>query len=159
MSTSVDPVAGRPRTDRRRPRARYAVALVAIAGAIMWLIASGMSGSLVYLRDVSDAVERRAELGDSQFRMAGQVVSGSIRDRRDGVAFVVTDGEAQAPVELAGDPPDLFEDCAPVVVEGRWRGATFQGDRVMIRHGNRYSDKEYDAPVVPGTGCPDPEKL
>jgi cytochrome c-type biogenesis protein CcmE len=148
--------APRPRTGIR---ARYVVALVVCVGAIVWLIASSLSDSLVYLRDVSYAVENRNDLGTSTFRMAGQVVPGSIEDQESGVAFSLTDGDATASVDLAGDPPDLFEECAPVVVEGRWRGDTFAGDRLLIRHGNEYSEKEYDAPVLERTGCPDPANL
>ena len=43
----------------------------------------------------------------------------------------------------SGDPPGLFKDGAPVVCEGRWsKGAAFDSDRILIKHGNEYKPPE-----------------
>ena len=40
---------------------------------------------------------------------------------------------------MQGDPPDLFKNCAPVVVEGHWaRRRRSSVDRILIRHGATY---------------------
>jgi cytochrome c-type biogenesis protein CcmE len=120
-----------------------AVAVVAIVG-----LAVALSQNVVYFRTVSEAVnERNDGGGDGRFRMAGEVVPGSVEETATGVRFRVTDGDATAEVEHQGDPPDLFEAGAPVVCEGRWGDdATFDSDRILIRHGN-----EYDPPDVEGS--------
>lgn len=138
-------------------KARYIVALVVCLGAVVWLIVGGLAGSVVYLRDVSYAVEHRSETGAKTFRMGGQVVPGSIEEVPTGVRFAMSDGKATAEVDLAGDPPDLFKDCVPVVVEGSWKGETFAGDRLLIRHGNEYKPEGYVPPAVKDGTCPDPE--
>ena len=120
-----------------------AVAVVAIVG-----LAVALSQNVVYFRTVSEAVDEHADGGgDGRFRMAGEVVPGSVEETRGGVRFEVTDGEATAAIVHEGDPPDLFRAGAPVVCEGRWGdGDTFESDRILIRHGN-----EYDPPEVDGS--------
>lgn len=115
------------------------------AGAVAAIVvlAVVLSENVVYFRTVSEAVEQRADQGADRFRLAGEVVSGSIEEVRGGVRFDVTDGTETATVVHQGDPPDLFEDGAPIVCEGRWgRTGAFASDRIMIRHGNEYTPPE-----------------
>jgi cytochrome c-type biogenesis protein CcmE len=121
-----------------------AVAVIAIVG-----LAVALSQNVVYFRTVSEAVDERADGGgDGRFRMAGEVVPGSVEETGRGVRFEVTDGKATAAVVHRGDPPDLFKAGAPVVCEGNWAdGGTFASDRILIRHGN-----EYEPPDVEGEG-------
>jgi cytochrome c-type biogenesis protein CcmE len=119
---------------------RYVFASVLCVGVVAWLLIGGLAKNIVYLRPVSYAVTHRAQEGTSTFRMAGQVLPGSIDEKTTtGVKFVMTDGTASAPVNLLGTPPDLFGPCQPVVVEGKWDGTTFLGDRLLVRHGAEYS--------------------
>jgi cytochrome c-type biogenesis protein CcmE len=104
--------------------------------------------NVVYLRPVSYAVQHRDDLGSRTFRMGGTVVAGSIVRTRDGARFSATEGGATAKVDYRGGPRDLFRDCAPVVVQGHWDGATFDADRLLIRHGSNY-----DASKRVTTGC------
>ena len=135
-------------------RARYIAAAIVCAGVVAWLLIGGLAANIVYLRPVSYAVAHRAQQGTRSFRMAGQVEPGTIVATAGGVKFSVTDGTAAARVTLLGSPPDLFKDCAPVVVEGRWAGTTFLGDRLLIRHGSAYSPKAYKVPHVRDAKCP-----
>lgn len=137
----------RPAAPPRRFRARYAVAGVVCAGAVVWMLGVALRENVVYLRPVSEAVARREEQGTKRFRIGGEVVAGSVRETADGVRFEMTDGEATVAVAHAGDPPDLFDEGAPVVCEGRWDGDTFASDRLLIRHGS-----EYRPPDVGGEG-------
>jgi cytochrome c-type biogenesis protein CcmE len=139
-------------------KARYIVAALACAGVVAWLLIGGLAANIVYLRPVSYAVAHREQQGTHTFRMAGQVEPGSIVETAGGVKFAMTDGGAAARVTLQGSPPDLFKDCAPVVVEGKWAGTTFLGERLLIRHGSNYSPKAYKVPHVKDAKCP-PESV
>lgn len=123
----------------RRPRLRYWVAAVVCIVAIGLLVFQVLSPNLVYFRTPTEALERREEEGTRRFRLAGNVVDGSVRESDDGVRFEVTDGESTVVVAHRGDPPQLFKDGAPVVCEGRWSGERFASDRIMIKHGEEYS--------------------
>lgn len=125
--------------EARKPRrTRYVVAAALCLGAIGFLIFGGLRDNIVYFRTVSEAVDERAEAGDSRLRMAGTVVAGSVARSGDGVSFTVSEGGRHAKVFHRGDPPELFADDAPVVCEGRWDGETFRSDRIMIKHGSTY---------------------
>jgi cytochrome c-type biogenesis protein CcmE len=130
---------------RRKVKARYVVAALVCAAVVAWLLVVGLAKNIVYLRPVSYAVTHRAQQGTRPFRMAGQVEPDSIHATANGVRFVMTDGTVFAPVNLQGSPPALFKDCAPVVVEGKWAGITFMGERLLIRHGASYSPSKKDA--------------
>lgn len=123
----------------RRPRLRYWVAFAVCVTAIGLLIFQALSPNLVYFRTPSQAIERREAEGTRRFRLAGNVVPGSVNEVSNGVRFDVTDGEATVAVTHRGDPPQLFKDGAPVVCEGRWDGKRFASDRIMIKHGAEYS--------------------
>lgn len=132
--------------DRRRRRALFAVGLCGVAVVAIVVLALVLSENVVYFRTVSEAVEERVDQGTDRFRMAGEVVPGSVVETPRGVRFRVTDGKATATVVHTGDPPELFEAGAPIVCEGRWgSGSAFDSDRIMIRHGNEYRPPEVDS--------------
>lgn len=131
----------------RRTRALIAVGLCAFAVVAIVVLGVVLSENVVYFRPVSEAIARRESDGTKRFRIAGEVVDGSVVETRDGVRFRITDGKATATIAHRGDPPSLFEDGAPVVCEGRWSGTTFASDRILIRHGN-----EYEPPSVDDSG-------
>jgi len=127
-------------SDRRRRRALLAVALCALAVVAIVALTVVLSENVVYFRTVSEAVAQRREQGEDRFRLAGEVVPGSITQTNDGVRFRVTDAKATATVVHVGDPPQLFKAGAPIVCEGKWgTGKEFDSDRIMIRHGNEYT--------------------
>ena len=140
---------------KRRIKARYVVASVLCLGVVAWLLIGGLAANIVYLRPVSYAVAHRAQQGTHRFRIAGQVKPHTIKAQPDGVNFAITDGKASAEIALRGSQgvPDLFKECAPVVVEGHWEGTTFLGDRVLIRHGSEYSAKARTEKIT-NDGCP-----
>jgi cytochrome c-type biogenesis protein CcmE len=127
-------------------KGRYIAAAIVCLVAVLWMVRL-MADNVVYLDPVSKAVANREEKGDRRFRMGGSVVPGSIEERGSDVDFVVTEGGAIAAVSYDGAPPELFEDCAPVVVEGHWQGETFLANRLLIRHGNEYEPPEEGAPA------------
>jgi cytochrome c-type biogenesis protein CcmE len=113
------------------------------------VLAVVLSSNVVYFRTVTEAVRNRSDEGTSRFRLAGAVVEGSVRETARGVRFEVTDGKNTVAVRHTGDPPDLFEEGAPVVCEGHWvttaRSAPFQSDRILIKHGAEYEPPKVDA--------------
>ncbi len=133
-------------TPRAQPRARYIVAALVCIGAVIAVVilAFALSGNVVYFRTVSEATQARDD--DGRFRIAGAVVPGSVKTTDEGVAFEVTDGQETLSVIHKGDTPQLFEDGAPVVCEGKWgRGDAFASDRIMIKHGEDYTPPKVNA--------------
>ena len=135
---------------RSRRRRRAIVAGAGCASAIVAIVALAvvLSENVVFFRTVSEAVQHRPSEQGDRLRVAGAVVPGTIAETRNGVRFQITDGKATIPIVQQGDAPGLFKDGAPVVCEGRWsKGAAFDSDRILIKHGN-----EYKPPKVQTTG-------
>lgn len=130
----------------KKRRAIVALSLCGVAVAAIVALTVVLSNNVVYFRTVSEAVASRKADGDSRFRMAGEVVPGSVQETKTGVKFEITDGKKTASVVHVGDPPSLFKDGAPVVCEGHWGSkAAFASDRIMIRHGNDYEPPDVDS--------------
>jgi cytochrome c-type biogenesis protein CcmE len=119
-------------------RLRWAIAALVCLGAAIWMLVI-LQKNVVLFEPVSKAVAAREEQGDRPLKMSGLVVPGSIHTSEDDdVRFVLTEGGETAPVRFSGSPPDLFADCAPVVVQGSWNGTTFVSDQLLIKHGSDY---------------------
>lgn len=134
---------------KRKKRAIVALSLCGVAVVAIVVLTVVLSNNVVYFRTVSEAVSERKSDTDSRFRMAGEVVPGTVQETKAGVKFEITDGKKTATVVHVGDPPSLFKDGAPVVCEGRWgTGAAFASDRIMIRHGSEYEPPDVDSDSV-----------
>lgn len=151
--TDATPTPLAPSASRRTRYIVAAVICVLVVGGLLWF---GLSRNIVYFRTASEAVNTRTATGSARFRLAGAVVPGSVRETADGVEFQVTDGATTVPVVHKGDPPELFKEGAPVVCEGNWsKGAAFDSDRIMIKHGNEYTPPTVSittpTPAAPGS--------
>ena len=119
------------------------IGAVGVVALVATLAATSLSSGLTYYFYPSEAVAQRADFPDgTRFRLAGNVVEGSITETDRTISFVVTDGAADIPVELDGRVPPLFADGVPVLVEGAWQGDLFVADEALIRHDENYSVPE-----------------
>ena len=137
-------------------KTRYIVALVICVGAIGWMVSS-LSANLNYMTTVTEAVKDRGGKGGELFRAGGVVKKGSVSSKsRNGAVFVLTDGPSSMNVNLEATPPDLFRECAPIIVQGRWKDRLFVGEQVIVQHGATYDDKKHPVgKTLVAAGCPD----
>jgi cytochrome c-type biogenesis protein CcmE len=148
---------GAPRFDRSRLRLGLVIAV--ICGALAFLVLQGLGNATTYFYNVDEAVARRGDLGDDRFRLQGTVVPGSVRQAADEVAFSVEFACATIDVRHQGDPPELFADGIPVVLEGGFASggaaATYASDRILVRHTSEYRTEEADRLALAAEqGCP-----
>ncbi|MGH9268504.1 MAG: cytochrome c maturation protein CcmE, partial [Acidimicrobiales bacterium] len=106
--------------------------------ALSFLLWKGLDDATLYFRTADEALAQKASLGDRRFRIEGAVVAGSVQVRGDEVAFVIEENDGRVPVVHRGDPPELFRDMIPVVLEGRFEGDVYRSDRIMVKHTNQY---------------------
>jgi cytochrome c-type biogenesis protein CcmE len=113
---------------------------VVVAGLLLW---QGLSNATVYFKTVDEAVAQRRTLGDRRFRLEGIVQAGSVHEdeAKRGVDFVVEENDAEVRVHHMGDPPELFREGLPVVLEGHFAGARFDSDRILVKHTAEYRQK------------------
>jgi cytochrome c-type biogenesis protein CcmE len=120
--------------------------LFGIAGVIALVVAitfTGLNDNLTYYLYPNEAVSQRIDFSDGErFRLAGEVVAGSVVEQGEDLAFEVTDGSATIPVVLTNTPPPLFNEEVPVLLEGSWSGDVFTADLALIRHDENYETPE-----------------
>lgn len=120
--------------------------LFGIVGVIALVVAitiAGLNDNLTYYLYPNEAVAQRSDFPDGErFRLAGQVVAGSLTEEEDDLVFTVTDGSATIPVVLLNTPPPLFNEEVPVLLEGYWSGDLFTAESALIRH-----DENYEVPA------------
>jgi cytochrome c-type biogenesis protein CcmE len=114
-----------------------AVAIALVSGFVIW---NGLSAATTFFYNVDEAVERRDELADERFRMQGTVVPGSLEEEDAGATFDLVFNGVVARVENVGNPPELFREGMPVVVEGSWTGEVFASDEILVRHDETYEE-------------------
>ena len=116
--------------------------VVGVVALVVAITMVGLNDNITYYLYPNEAVSQRSEFPDGErFRLAGQVVSGSLEEQDDDLVFSVTDGSATIPVVLLNTPPPLFNEEVPVLLEGYWSGDTFTAESALIRH-----DENYEVP-------------
>lgn len=114
-------------------------ALAVAVAIVIVLVITTLGDNLTYYLTPTEAVDRRAEFGDTgRFRLGGLVVPGTLDDQGSVKVFDVTDGATTVTVELEGSTPPLFAEDVGVVVEGHWSGPTFAADLALVRHDENY---------------------
>lgn len=132
---------------------RYRLLVVALGGVTLILVGllvfGNLNRNLVYYLTPAEALDRRVEFADGRrFQLGGLVLAGSVFDTGESLRFIVTSGsEPGSPavsVLHVGAPAQLFRPGIGVVLEGRWRGAQFVSDTMIVKHDETY------APPTPG---------
>lgn len=138
--------APRPRRAYDGSRLRLGLVIAAVAGAIAFLLIQGLGSATTYFRNADEAVSDRASLGEDRFRLQGTVVEGTLRPEGEAVAFQVAYDCAFVSVRHVGDPPELFKEGIPVVLEGAFAAGTedYESDRILVRHTSEYRTEEAD---------------
>jgi cytochrome c-type biogenesis protein CcmE len=139
--TGTNPRQPSPAPPRARHRLRLFVVGAVLVGAVVFLLAEGLSNSLDYFDTVNQALTQKATLGTSNFRLEGTVVPGSIRNTAVGTDFTVSGGGHAVPVENTGSPPELFQPGIPVVAVGHFASAgstVFLSNQILVKHSASY---------------------
>lgn len=127
---------------RRGLDLRLLVAALAIAGAVAYLMYTGLQSTAAsYFVTVSELQQRAAEVEGKRVRVGGEVVPGSIRMGGPGepIHFEVTDGTSRLAVVYEGVLPDIFADGRHVIVEGTFRaGQPIAADTLLTQCPSRF---------------------
>lgn len=129
-----------------RSRLRLGILIAVVCGGLAFLVLQGLGNATTYFRNADEALAQRSELGERRFRLQGTVVPGSVSAAGDDVAFRVEYHCQSVAVRHQGDPPELFADGIPVVLEGAFAAGTdtYASDRIFVRHTSEYRTEEAD---------------
>ena len=143
LSPREQPPTGAPATSGARRWVGIVVVVAVVAG-IGFVLFRGLSNATVFFYNADVAVQKRAETGDRRIRIQGNVVKESIVKLDHGVRFDVKFNGVVVGIDNSSDPPDLFGPTIPVVVEGKWNGERFAGDKILVKHDEKYDEKNKD---------------
>ena len=134
-----------------RQRRMALVGALAVAGAALGFVAFGNIGeNLVYYWNPTQLVQAGDKSIGATIRLGGVVKGGTVDWRPDdeALAFVVSDGAEEVPVQCSGAPPQMFREGIGVVVEGTMTpGGIFKSSRLMVKHSNEYKAPKEGASV------------
>lgn len=134
------------------PKAKFIAGVAIIAGAIIWLAATGFEGAQAYYKTVDELYQMGDDAYKYRLKVAGQVVEGSIARRQGRVDFVISQKGKDLKVCYSGDNPlpDTFKDHAQVVVEGRYRReGDFQAEALQAKCASKYEAMDKGEPPAP----------
>lgn len=128
--------------DKRKKKRLYLLLTVfVVGGALLSLVYSSFTGSLVYFYTPSEVTQGAQGLEGKKIRIGGMVQEGTLSKEAGTlkIRFMVTDGDALFPVRYDGLLPDLFREGQGVVVEGIWRtGQDFVATTILAKHSEDY---------------------
>jgi cytochrome c-type biogenesis protein CcmE len=142
---------------------RFAIAGVALVGAVAYLMYTGVRQTAVYYLTIHEFVAKKSTLANEGVRVAGRVALGSVHKRMTAAGEELNfrlidfqgDGQppaaaATVPVHFVGVPPDMFKAAggSDVIVEGTYRGGTIYAQSVLTS-----CPSKYQAADTPGAGA------
>lgn len=131
-------------------KARFAIAAFLLAGAVGYLMYSGIRQAAVYYLTIDEFLAKKESLANEGIRVAGRVELGSVTKRMTPVGEELnfrlgdfrTDGAARptVPVHFVGVAPDMFKAAggSDVIVEGKYRDGTLYAQSVLTSCPSKY---------------------
>lgn len=137
--------APRQRSERRRRNPFAVVVLAVVVVGIGIVVFQGLGNATLYFRNADEAVADHDALGTRRFRLQG-LVTDAPRQVDGTVEFTVAFNAVSVPVVHRGDPPELFRQGLPVVLEGHFGEGSdvFQSDRILVKHTSEYEEDNGD---------------
>ena len=123
---------------------KFIIAIIIIAGAISYLVFSGVKDTMVYYLTIDELQAKVPDVYGERVRVSGIVVPGTIVKGNDGsIEFQITDGSTNIPVKYSGIIPDIFADEVEAVVEGNYTQQNmFEADVLLAKCPTKYESDE-----------------
>lgn len=127
-------------------RFKFILGGIVIIAALAWLGFVGFQESKAYYITVDEYHSLKGEIGDKTFRLAGDVVAGSIDRTKPQMEFVIGSPETTIKVRYIGTEiiPDTFTGGSKALVEGIIApDGTFQAHHIEAKCASKY-EAEYE---------------
>jgi cytochrome c-type biogenesis protein CcmE len=129
------PRSTRPRRKRRWSAPVVLAALLAVGGFVAF---KGLRNASMYFCNVDEVGVKTGCSPTDRFRLQGVVQAGSVKKDGAFTNFIVEYNNKKIPVHHEGDPPELFRENIPVVLEGSIVSGIFDSNLVMVKHSETY---------------------
>jgi cytochrome c-type biogenesis protein CcmE len=125
-------------------QARIIAGIVIIVGLVAYLAFVGFEEGRSYYLTCDQVAASEGDYTNTNLRLAGIVVDGSIRRDGDILVFELTYDGASYPVRYVGsDPvPDTFKDGVEAVVDGQLLAdGSFEGKKIQAKCASKYESE------------------
>lgn len=130
---------------KQKKRIFLILTVVVVGGALIALVFSSFTGSLVYFYTPTEIAAQGDANNGKKVRIGGMVQEGTLVKESGTlkIKFMVTDGTNLFPVSYDGMLPDLFREGQGVIVEGVWNsGQDFVASSILAKHSEDYMPVE-----------------
>ncbi len=134
--TSSDNAPLAPR--KRNTKWGYVAVLIVIVVAGGTIVTQFLTSAIDYYCNVDEVGIREGCESDRSIRVQGTVEKGSLKSVNNSTNFVMIFNEKTIQVVYEGDPGGIFQECIPVVAQGRLVGDVFEATRIEVKHSNAY---------------------
>lgn len=128
-----------PVATRRRNASYISIALIAlvlVGGAV--IVTKFLTSAIDYYCNVDEVGVREGCESGRQLRVQGTVDRGSLTTVDGATAFSLSFNNKTLHVVYSGQPGGIFQECIPVVAQGRLVGGVFEAVRIEVKHSNEY---------------------
>ena len=122
----------------------FAVLMVLIVGALVWLAAGGISDTKTYYKTIAELQQMGGSAHGQRLRVGGAVRPGSIVKNGAQVTFTLhQDNKLLNVVYTGNDPlPDTFKDNAEALADGRMGpDGVFAASKIQAKCASKYEAK------------------
>lgn len=124
----------------RRRKVRFAslaiIALVLIGGSV--IVTRFLTSAVDYYCNVDEIGSRPGCEAGRQLRVQGMVDKNTLASKFGATTFTMSFNNKTMRVVYSGDPGGIFQECIPVVAQGRLVGEVFEAIRIEVKHSNEY---------------------
>ncbi len=135
--------------------AKVFVVFIIVIAAIGYLIISGLEGTFVYSRTISEVRKLGTEVEGQGLRIEGTVVAGSLKksDTSLQASFALADSLGESlEVRFDGVLPDTFKEGMPAMAEGKYNAAGyFEATNVLTKCPSKYEPVPEEGEAVSET--------
>ena len=127
-------------------KVKFIIGGVVIVAALAWLGFVGFEESKAYYITVDEFSAMSGNVDGKTFKLAGDVVPGSIDRSKPQIEFVISSRDNSIKVRYVGTQviPDTFKDGSKALVEGKpGPDGTFQAKHIEAKCASKY-ESEYD---------------
>lgn len=118
------------------------IALVLIGGVV--IVSRFLTSAIDYYCNVDEVGVRDGCESGRQLRIQGTVDKGSLTSIGGAISFSLSFNNKTIHVEYSGQPGGIFQECIPVVAQGRLVDDTFEAVRIEVKHSNEYVAENKD---------------
>jgi cytochrome c-type biogenesis protein CcmE len=123
---------------RRNKKWGYVAVLVTIVLAGGTIVTQFLTSAIDYYCNVDEIGLRAGCEAGRRIRVQGTVEKNSLAAVNNSTNFVLMFNQKTIRVVYEGDPGGIFQECIPVVAQGRLVDDVFEATRIEVKHSNAY---------------------